>query len=251
MGRRPRPGLAEAISDSVLKEGSRKVSELAEEYGVSEVTVRKILDSLERKGVLRRYHGEARAYDGDAIPFRMSLHYREKLAIAGLASALASPGDALLLEAGSAVACLAERLKNMKGLTVITPNLFIARIFRGGPVKVIVTGGEYQEESESLVGPLAEEGVRKTGFSKAFLGASGYTHSSGFALNDFSRARVAAAILEKGAENYILTDSSKFGAAHASTYCDDLRKIRGIITDSGIPQAYAAEFEAAGIRLIV
>jgi DeoR/GlpR family transcriptional regulator of sugar metabolism len=242
--------LAAAVSEAVLKAGSRRVADLAPEFGVSEVTIRKILDGLERTGVIRRYHGEARAYDGDAIPFRMGLHYAQKQNAAELAAGLVKHGEAILLEAGSAVACLAERLKSRRGLTIVTPNLFIARIFRGGPVRVVVTGGEYQEESESLVGPLAEAAVRGIGFSKAFLGASGYTTAGGFALNDSSRARLSSVILERGAENYVLTDSSKFGVAHIAPYCSNLSLLTGIVTDPGIPSAFRAEFEAAGLTLL-
>jgi len=242
--------LSAAVSEAVLKAGSRRVADLAFEFGVSEVIIRKTLDRLERRGVIRRFHGEARAYDGDAIPFRMGLHYAQKQNAAELAAGLVKPGEAILLEAGSAVACLADRLKSRKGLTVVTPNLFIARIFKAGPVRVVVTGGEYQEESESLVGPLAEAAVRGIGFSKAFLGASGYTTAGGFALNDSSRARLSSIILDRGAENYVITDSSKFGAAHTAPYCSNLALLTGIVTDPGILGAFRAEFEAAGLRLI-
>ena len=143
-----RQGTLSAVSQAVLKAGSRKVADLALDLGLSEVTVRKSLDELERQGVVRRFHGEARAYDGDAIPFRMGLRYAEKLRMAVLAAALVSPGDTILIEAGSAVAFLAERLKDSRDLTVLTPNLFIARIFRGTRVRVVVLGGAYQEESE-------------------------------------------------------------------------------------------------------
>ena len=245
-----RQGTLSAVSQAVLKAGSRKVADLALDLGLSEVTVRKSLDELERQGVVRRFHGEARAYDGDAIPFRMGLRYAEKLRMAVLAAALVSPGDTILIEAGSAVAFLAERLKDSRDLTVLTPNLFIARIFRGTRVRVVVLGGAYQEESESLVGSLAIQAVGELGFSKAFLGASGFTPAGGFTLNDFARAELGRAILARGAENYILTDSSKFGASHAAPLCSELGQLRGLVTDPGIPREHRLFLEAAGVRVI-
>ena len=74
----------------------------------------------------------------------------------------------------------AERIKEVQGLTVITPNLFIARLFRGSRVRVIVLGGLYQEESESLVGPSVLDAIGSIGFSKAFIGISGFTIAGGF-----------------------------------------------------------------------
>ena len=243
--------LESAISEAVLRHGSRKVADLAQDVGVSEVTVRKVLDVLEKRGVIRRFHGEARAYDGDDIPFRMGMRYAEKKRIAGLAAACVEPGETILLEAGSTVAILAELLKDQRGLTVITPNLFIARMFRGGKTRVIVLGGMYQEESESLVGPLARKAVTELSFSKAFIGVTGYTPRTGFTLNDHHRAEITAAILERGAANYVLTDSSKFGASHAAPIAAAPGLIGTVITDQGIPTDARSALEGAGVRILV
>ena len=237
------------VCNAVLKAGSRKVSDLAVDLGVSEVTVRKSLDALERSGLVRRFHGEARAYDGDAIPFRMGLFYEQKRQIAQRAASFVCPGDTILIEAGSAAAMLAENIKEMRDLTVVTTNLFIARIFRGSKVRVELTGGVYQEESESLVGPLAVASIRELGFSKAFVGVSGYTPETGFTLNDFARAEVTRAILDRGAENHVLTNSSKFGLIHTSTVCSDLSLLHMVITDAGIPQAHRQALETAGVKV--
>jgi DeoR/GlpR family transcriptional regulator of sugar metabolism len=243
-------GLAEAISASVMQAGSKRVADLALEFKVSEVTVRRVLDGLERRGAIRRYHGEARPYDGDAIPFRMGVRYAEKRAIAELAAGLVHEGDSICIEAGSAAACLAERLKVFRSLTVLTPNLFIARIFRGTKVRVVLTGGCYQEESESLVGPLAVEGIGKVGFSLAFVGASGYSTAGGFALNDFARAEVTKAIVSVGAAVWVVTDSSKFGVARAAPFCTDLSLLAGVVTDSDIPPRFRTGLESAGLRVL-
>jgi DeoR/GlpR family transcriptional regulator of sugar metabolism len=245
-----RRDIAASVSELVLRSGTMRVADLSAELGVSEVTIRKTLAALEKSGVLTRFHGEARAYDGDAIPFRMHLRYEEKRRIALLAATLVEPGDTVLVEAGSAAALLAERLKTLRDLTVITPNLFIARIFRGSRVRVVVVGGAYQEESESLVGPLGVEAIASLGFSKAFLGVSGFTPASGFTLNDFARAELSRAIIGRGAENWILTDSTKFGAVHSAPICEDLGRLRGVVTDAGIPQSARSVLEAAGLRVL-
>lgn len=246
--------IVNAVRDAVLKAGSCRVSDLATEFNVSGVSIRKSLDELERQGVVRRFHGEARIYNGDDIPFRMHVYYAEKRAIAARAAALVEPGDTILIEAGSAIAMFAEQIKGVQGLTVITPNLFIARLFRGSKVRVIVLGGLYQEESESLVGPSVCESIRSIGFSKAFIGVSGFTIAGGFMLNDIPRAEVTRAILERGAgcgaKAWILTDSSKFGVSHAAKVCSDLSLIAGIVTDPGIPDECRRHLEAAGVEVL-
>jgi DeoR/GlpR family transcriptional regulator of sugar metabolism len=162
-----------------------------------------------------------------------------------LAAGLVNEGDSICIEAGSAAACLAERLKSFRSLTVLTPNLLIARIFRGTKVRVVLTGGSYQEQSESLVGPLAVEGVRKVGFSLAFVGARGYRTATGFA-----RAEVTKAIVSAGAATWAITDSSKFGLARAAPFCADLSLLAGVATDPGISPRFRKELESAGLRVL-
>lgn len=247
--------IANEVRELILKEGSCRVAELALRLGVSEVSIRKGLNELERQGIVRRYHGAARLYDGDDIPFRMHLHYAEKQAIAQRAIGLVEAGDTILMEAGSAIAMFAQLIRDVRGLTVITTNLFIARSFRGSKVHVIVLGGNYQEESESLVGPAVCEAVREVGFSKAFIGVSGYSFSDGFMLNDVARADVTRAILDRGAacgaKSWVLTDSSKFGVSHASVVCSELSLLAGVVTDAGIPPEYRSALEAAGLSVLV
>jgi DeoR/GlpR family transcriptional regulator of sugar metabolism len=247
--------IIDAVRDAVLKAGSCRVADLAAELSVSEVSIRKSLDELERQGIVRRLHGEAHINSGDDIPFRMHVHYAEKQAIASRAAALVEPGDTILLEAGSAIAMFAERIKDVRGLTVITSNLFIARSFRGSKVRVIVLGGLYQEESESLVGPAVCEAIRSVGFSKSFIGVSGFTIEGGFMLNDIARAEVTRSILERGAEcrakAWILTDSSKFGASHAALVCSDLSLVAGVVTDPGVPDDFKRHLEASGVEVLI
>lgn len=246
--------ISDAVRDAIFKAGSCRVAELAESLKISEVSVRKSLNELERQGIVRRYHGEARVYDGDDIPFRMHLRYAEKQAIAARAAELVTPGDTILLEAGSAIAMFAQRVRDVKELTVVTTNLFIARSFRGTKARVLVLGGLYQEESESLVGPGVCESIRKVGFSKSFSGVSGFTIADGFMLNDVARADVTRAILERGAEcgarSWILTDSSKFGVSHAAVVCSDLSLVAGVVTDAGIPDECRRHLAAAGLEVL-
>jgi DeoR/GlpR family transcriptional regulator of sugar metabolism len=244
-----------AVRDAVLKAGKCRVADLAAQFNVSAVSIRKSLNMLERQGLIQRFHGEARIYTGDDIPFRMHLHYAEKQLIASRAESLIEAGETILMEAGSAIAMLAERIKKLQSLTVITTNLFIARMFRGSKVRVIVLGGLYQDESESLVGPSICEAIRKIGFTKAFIGVSGFTISDGFMLNDVARAAVTRAILERSrecnAKVWVLTDSSKFGISHAAKIYEDLSLISGVVTDAGIPQDFRDYLESSGVKVLI
>ena len=203
---------------------------------------------------MQRLHGEARIYKGDDIPFRMHVRYAEKQAIAKKAASLVNPGDTIFIEAGSAIAMFAELIKDVERLTVITPNVYIARLFRGTKTKVMLLGGIYQAESESLVGPTVCEAIQTLGFSKAFLGISGFTMLDGFLLNDLARVEVSKCVLARAAECkaqvWILTDSSKFGSPQIGKITSDYSLVTGIITDNGIPAEYRAHLESNGVKLL-
>jgi len=238
------------VAQIVLNQGSKKVTELSVEVGVSGATIRKVLSALEDKGVLRRFHGEARALESDEIPFRIGARFKEKVLIAKAAMTFIEPGDTILLEAGSTISILAELLKESSSLTVITSNLFIARMFRGTKVQVIVLGGYYQSASESFVGSIAKSALAGLAYSKAFLGVTGFTRSSGFTLNDSLRAEVTQTILSRGSDCFVLADSSKFGSSHLAPICADLSLIKTVITDEGIPEDDRLYLESSGITVV-
>lgn len=245
-----RRNLEDEVAQIVLNGGTKRVTELALEIGVSGVTIRKVLSVLEMKGVIRRSHGEARAFDSDEIPFRMGARFQEKSAIARAAVKFVEPGDTILLEAGSTVSILAELLNDSPGLTVITPNLYVARMFRRTRVRVIVIGGLYQDASESFVGSIAKNALAELAFSKAFLGVTGYTRSTGFTLNDAHRSEVTSTILSRGSKNYILADSSKFGVTQLAPICTNLSLIQTVITDEGIPEVDRLYLEESGVTVV-
>lgn len=114
----------------------------------------------------------------------------------------------------------------------------------------VVLGGMYQEESESLVGPMTRKALGDIGYSKAFLGATGFTPEIGFTLNDFSRAEISQEILSHGRENFILTDSLKFGERHIAPIGTGSGRVHTVITDSGISDDYRHFLENEGIVVV-
>ena len=94
------------ILELLSKHGKLDVASLAEYIGVSQVTIRKDLDAMERRGILRREHGYAIFGGSDDINNRLAFHYEEKRLIAREAAKLVSPGETVMIENGS---CLRRR----------------------------------------------------------------------------------------------------------------------------------------------
>ena len=226
------------------------VKKLAEELGVSTVTIRQDLNFLESEGLLKRVHGGAVMEDADDIASRLGVNYEKKLRIARKVASLISDGDTILIESGSANALLARELAG-RNVTIITTNVYIARQLRKGvQARVILPGGVYQQGSESLVGKITKACIDQLNFDKAFIGVDGYTSSAGFTSRDLFRAEVSGHIISKCADVFIVTDSSKFGITGLTNICF-LRDIHHIATDSDLGSKYVAEFRKAGIDLIL
>jgi DeoR/GlpR family transcriptional regulator of sugar metabolism len=236
----------------LLSDGRQvSVNDLSERLSVSPATVRQDLSGLEKQGFLRRVHGGAVIDESDDISHRMAINYEKKLSIAREAKKLVQEGETIFIEAGSVNALLAKEVAPVANLTIATCNAFIARqaaeISSGN---VILLGGIYQKESQSVVGNLAKLCLANINFSKVFIGVDGYTAENGFTGRDMMRSEVNQAIIAKASEVVIVTDSSKFGKIALAKYCD-ADDVDYLITDSDIPWEYKSYFQSSSIKLII
>ncbi len=227
------------------------VNLLSEKLGVSGVTVRQDLNSLEKEGFIQRIHGGAVLNNTDDISTRMAFNYERKLRIAQQAASLVNEGETVLIEAGSTNALLAKELLTKKGITLITPNVFIARELREHyDISVILLGGLYQHQSESLVGSLSKLCLDHVNFHKAFIGVDGFSREAGFTGKDMMRAEIISYIAQKSPEVIVVTDSSKFGKAELTRYFG-ADEVDYVITDAGIPRADKSFLEKAKVNVII
>ncbi|WP_064604796.1 DeoR/GlpR family DNA-binding transcription regulator [Photobacterium sp. J15] len=212
------------------------VAELATHTGVSEVTIRQDLSLLEKQGYLKRVHGGATALQSDDMNNRMNIRFDVKQQLAKRAAELVQPGETVMIEGGSANALLARELADRGDVTIITPSAYIAHMIRDCKSDVILLGGIYQHQGESLVGPLTRLCIEHTHFSTAFLGIDGFHRDTGFTSRDMMRADVANTILNKNMRNIVLTDSSKFGQIY-STSIGRLNQFSVLVTNNDVDPA--------------
>jgi DeoR/GlpR family transcriptional regulator of sugar metabolism len=239
------------ILNILVEKKEVSVNLLAERLAVSGVTIRQDLNQLEKQGFIRRVHGGAVLNDTDDISTRLVFNYKQKMNIARQAAALVNEGETVLIEGGSTNALLARELTEKKGITIITPNVFIARELReNSDTPVILLGGLYQQQSESLVGKLAKLCIDHVNFHKAFIGIDGFTKEAGFTGKDMMRAEINSYIAEKSPKVLVVTDSSKFGKVELTRYFG-ADEVDYLITDEGIPAEDKAFLEKAGVQVII
>ncbi|WP_050637554.1 DeoR/GlpR family DNA-binding transcription regulator [Candidatus Stoquefichus sp. SB1] len=213
------------------------VTDLSSLLNVSQVTIRKDLDQLENKGLIVRAHGFATLNSSDDINNRLAFHYDIKQKIAKLASLEVADGETVMIESGSCCALLALELAQTKqDVTLITNSAFIADYVRKvGKIRIVLLGGEYQKESQVMVGPMVRKCAETFFVDKFFIGTDGFSEISGFTGNDYMRSETVRDLTRQANKVVVLTESSKFNQVGTVSLLP-IQNIHSVITDDGIPK---------------
>ena len=222
-----------------------KLSELCD---VSQVTIRKDLDALEEKGLVKRVHGYAEINNTDDINGRLAYHYEEKMKIAQKASSLIQDGDTIMIESGSCCALLASILSSKKtNLTIITNSAYIAESLRNTQANVILLGGIYQKDSQCLVGPMISESIKNFHVNYFFIGTDGYSSTAGFTNKDQLRAQAVKDMATSADQVVVITESDKFN--HIGTVPMNITNPITVITDDALSNEMKNELTQKNIQI--
>lgn len=212
-----------------------QIALLAEILDVSDVTLRRDLDVLEDRGIVRRTHGFVSLDGADDTGKRIAFNYSIKLRIAKAAAETVEDGETIMMESGSCCALFAEELvTTKKNITIMTNSVFINNYLSKLPnKKIILLGGYLQPESKVLVGPMTAKCAESVYSDKFFIGADGFVPGFGFTGRDILRAETAVELSKRAKKVFILTESAKF-QRHGAYNLFQLDKIAGVFTDDGI-----------------
>ncbi|MDR2758000.1 MAG: DeoR/GlpR family DNA-binding transcription regulator [Spirochaetaceae bacterium] len=227
-----------------------EVSRLAELLEVSPVTIRKDLDFLEERGLIKREHGFAILGSPDDIGNRLAVNYEIKRRIAQLAATLIKAGETVMIESGSCCTLLAEELAvGKKNITIITNSAFIANYIRKySGIRLLLLGGDYQSISQVTVGPITRINLEEFFVDKLFIGADGFTQRTGFTGNDYSRAETVRDMARQSNNTFILTESRKFDQQGTVSLLP-IEDVGGVFTDDGIPEAQERYLESRNVKV--
>lgn len=244
-----------AILERARTNGRVDVSALAAEFDVTPETVRRDLTSLERRGLLRRVHGGA--IPVERLGFEPGLTARdaalgpEKQRIARAALAELPAEGAILLDAGTTTARLAEILPADRELTVMTNAVPIAMTLSSRRnVTVLTVGGRVRGRTLAMVDEWALRVLADTYVDVAFLGTNGVSVERGLTTPDVAEAAVKRAMLRAARRVVVLADHTKVGNDYFARF-GDLEEVDTLITDSGLDETLAGELEAAGPRVVL
>lgn len=245
------------ILDILNERRQARVEELSAELAVSPVTIRRDLDYLYGKGYLVRRHGGAMpvASGVDSAPEKKLeekdvLNIDEKTRIAECATSLVKEGDTLFMNSGSTILAFIRALEDRK-VKIVTNNAAAITIRRNPSIELFILGGEYREQSRSLVGEFALAAIRNIYSGLTFIGTNGLSLERGLTTSVYQECSINQAMIANTHDKVIvLADSTKMGKV-SNFVSSPLSAIDIVITDEGCPEDYRRGLEAIGIEVII
>jgi DeoR family transcriptional regulator of aga operon len=248
-----------SILSGLQESGSVAVDELSDQLGVSVVTIRRDLDVLEQKGLLRRTHGGAASIEPLFYePFKKDRSFQEqverqaaeKRRIGRAAAALITPGETIAITPGTTTAEIVRGIPFNSKITVVTNTANIAmELSKRKDVSVFVTGGHLHGDWFSLVGPSAIRSLENMLIHTMFIGADGVDADWGLSCFSSDEAELNGTMVRHARRHIAVADSTKFGVVANWRICQT-SVLQTLITDTGATDEMIAPFQKLGIEVL-
>jgi DeoR/GlpR family transcriptional regulator of sugar metabolism len=243
------------ILELLTEAGALRTAETAEALGVTDETVRKDFEVLEKRGELLRSHGGASLPEkvrGD-VPFneRQAIRREEKKAIARVAAGRIRPNETIFLDASSTVLTLTEFLPIDMPLTVITNALNVINALADRPnIDLICTGGLHVAKSQSFVGLAAEKSLQRYHVHRMFLSGDGLHLERGLSESNSRQASFKERVIASAEDVVFLADHSKLGRK-ASYFFGEVADLGCVVSDEKADAGFVADLQAMGVEVLL
>lgn len=235
-----------AIQAYLTKKGNASVAELYKLFDVSEMTIRRDLKDLEKKGLLRRTYGGA--YPTEPAFFEMSFNAKygmfteEKRAIGAVCAGMVNNGDVVFLDSGTTTLEVARKI-SAKNITVITNDLNIVfALNNSSTVNLFVSGGEVRRGTNNLIGSKALSFFDGIHGNILFMGVEGVDPETGFTIPDLDEVLIKKQMMKSVDRVVVVADKSKIGR-HTLGVIAPLSAAHMLVTDAGAPEALLAPIQ--------
>ncbi|GAA3378936.1 DeoR/GlpR family DNA-binding transcription regulator [Streptomyces sannanensis] len=234
------------IRDIVRRDGAVRVADLVDQLGVSDMTIRRDLDTLARDGSVKKVYGGAVATSGTAadepgFEAKVNLESTAKAAVAAAAVALVEPGSVVAISAGTTSYAVAAGLVHVPRLTVLTNSLPVAEVLRnagreqGADAPTLLLTGGLPTRSAALVGPLADQAIRSLHVDLLIIGAHGVSERAGLTTPNLAEAQTNQALISSARRVAVVADHSKWGVVGLSRFAT-LSEIDYFVSDDGLDE---------------
>lgn len=230
------------IVEIVNQRGFIAIKELQKLLGVSMITLRRDASELEEAGLIDKTYGGLRSKNPESesekkFNERLNQNLQRKKKIAQLAVEIVKSGDTLFLDGSTTVYQFAKSLAQSNlSLYVITTSVMTAlELSRNPKIEIILIGGLLRHGFFTLVGPIAEENLKKFSVDKFFFSCRGFIPSEGTYEANMLEAQSKNNMLSNSEKHILLVDSTKIGS-RSIIKCIDTDKIDILITDQMLEQ---------------
>ena len=241
------------IIEMANQKGFLSTEELSRAFGVTAQTIRRDINELCDKGLLRRYHGGAglaSSVQNVDYPTRQILNHEEKIRIARMVAGYIPDNASLFINIGTTTEEVAKALRDHKNLRVITNNLNVATLLCDNPnFEVIVTGGVVRTD-RGVIGESTIDFVRQFKVDYGIIGISGIDEDGTLLDFDYREVRVAQAIIENARQVILVTDHTKFNCNPMVRLCH-ISEINVLFTDQQPPENIQMELGKASVEVHV
>ena len=224
-----------AILEILRMDDKVSVTQLAETFGVSGVTIRSDLAELEQEGLLRRIHGGAvntkKTYYNMSLNDRMAVNRDEKIRIAKVCASLINDGDTLMIDSGTTTRYLAKELAERSNLTIVTNAMQIAVEFVYGSANVIFLGGSLDLQYQFTFGNDTVSQLQNYRADKVIVAVDGISLEHGLSTFHYREVDVSRQMIERSNSVIVVADHSKIGKEGFS-YIAPFDSVDVLVTDT-------------------
>lgn len=234
-----------------------KVAELMEEFEVSDMTIRRDLGVLEKRGLIRKVYGGAVLAE-PAVPLdqdenldvRAAASSEYKQQIARLAVDLIEPGDVIILDAGTTTLEVARLIPNQKNLVVVTNSLSVAHELLHRSSSLLLAGGIVRPSTHSVVGPKTKEFFNDLRASKLFLGASSLSLDGGLMNSNLYESEIKRMMIAAADQVILVADASKFETKSYHVFAQ-WSEVDLFVTDRRLQEEIRRDLSHQGVGTLV
>ena len=222
------------------------VSELSQLYEVSEETIRRDLDKLEKERLATKSYEDLSIY----LPFniRKNQNVSGKQQMADIAASLVQEGDHIFLDASTTAVFIAKALKEKERLTVITNSMeILLELSDVSGWNIISTGGVMKEGYLAFLGSKTEDAIRSYYVDKVIISCKALDHELGIMESQEAFGTTKKAMIASGREKILVVDSTKFDQT-AFSVAGKLRDIDVVVTDRKPSEKWLAHFAEEGVE---
>jgi DeoR/GlpR family transcriptional regulator of sugar metabolism len=251
----PTPERQKQILALLTRQGRLSVTEIVEQFSISEATARRDLESLASQGKAQRVHGGVisveQAPPESPILERENEQADEKKRIGLAAAELVADKETVFLGSGTTVLEVARNLRNRKNLTVITNSLPVLNALAGAEgITVISLGGMLRDSEMSFIGHITEQALTEVRADKVIMGTRGLSLEHGLTNDYLQETLTDRAILKIGREVIIVADHTKVNRVSTALLAP-LDSMQTFVTDSKADKKFTAALKKNGIQVIV